>query len=387
MAVPLKYNLRSLLVRRISTAMTAGGIALVVSVFVIVMAMVAGLGSAITDTATPDNLVVLRRGATTETYSAMSLAQFDALKFLPQIRRDAQGNPMASPELPVQTLLQRRGGGSDNVVFRGVLPVALAVHDQVHLIAGRMFRPGLNEVMVGAALVNRYKDCALGATLRFGRGTWKVVGIFAAGGSSFESEVWGDIHNVQDEARRGAYYACVRLKLIPGADVATLTQRIADDPRINLQAQTESDYYKDEAVVARQLRALMMVVAIIMAIGAVFGAMNTMYAAVAARTAEIGTLRALGFGPGSVMTSFLLESLMLALAAGAIGVVLAMPINGFSTTFGNFVTFSTLAFSFRVTPTIVLEAIAFAALMGLLGGWLPARQAMRLRVVDALRRV
>jgi putative ABC transport system permease protein len=387
MAVPLKYNLRSLLVRRISTAMTAGGIALVVAVFVIVMAMVAGLGSAITETGTPDNLVVLRRGATTETYSAMSLAQFDALKFLPQIRRDAQGNPMASPELPVQTLLERRGGGSDNVVFRGVLPVALAVHDQVHLIAGRMFRPGLNEVIVGTGLVNRYKDCALGAMLRFGRGVWKVVGIFAADGNSFESEVWGDIHNVQDEARRGAYYACARLKLIPGADVATLTRRIADDPRINLQAQTESDYYKDEAVVARQLRALVMVVATIMAIGAVFGAMNTMYATVAARTAEMATLRALGFGPGSVMASFLLESLMLALAAGAIGVVLALPINGFSTTFGNFVTFSTLAFSFRVTPAIVLEAIVFAALMGLLGGWLPARQAMRLQVVDALRRV
>jgi ABC-type lipoprotein release transport system permease subunit len=379
--------MRSLLVRRISTAMTAGGIALVVAVFVIVMAMVAGLGSAITDTGIPDNLVVLRRGATTETYSAMSLAQFDALKFLPQIRRDAQGNPMASPELPVQTLLERRGGGSDNVVFRGVLPVALAVHDQVHLIAGRMFRPGLNEVMVGAGLVNRYRDCVLGATLGFGRGTWKVVGIFAAGGSSFESEVWGDIHNVQDEARRGAYYSCARLKLISGADVAALTRRIADDPRINLQAQTESDYYKDEAVVARQLRALMMVVATIMAIGAVFGAMNTMYAAIAARTGEIGTLRALGFGPGAVMASFLLESLVLALAAGAIGVVLAIPINGFSTTFGNFVTFSTLAFSFRVTPAIVLEAIVFAALMGLLGGWLPARQAMRLQVVDALRRV
>ena len=235
------------------------------------------------------------------------------------------------------------------MVFRGVLPVALAVHDQVH-IAGRMFRPGLNEVIVGAGLVNRYRDCALGATLGFGRGTWKVVGIFAAGGSSFESEVWGDMHNVQDETQRGAYYACARLKLMPGADVAALTRRIADDPRINLQAQTESDYYKDQTVVARQLRALMMVVAMIMAIGAIFAAMNTMYAAVSARTAEIGTLRALGFGPGSVMVSFLLESLMLALAAGAIGVILAMPINGFSTTFGNSVTFSTLAFSFRMTP-------------------------------------
>ena len=387
MAVPLKYNLRSLLVRRVSTAMTAGGIALVVAVFVIVMAMVTGLGAAIGDTGSPDNLIVLRRGATTETYSAMDLDQFDALKFLPQIRHDAAGNPMASPELPVQTLLERQGGGRDNVVFRGVLPVALEVHDQVHIVNGRMFQPGLNEVVVGTGLVNRYKDCALGATLHFGRGAWKVVGIFAAGGSAFESEVWGDLHAVQDEARRGAYYACARLKLIAGADVAALTRRIADDPRINLQAQTESDYYKDEAVVARQLRVLMTVVAAVMAVGAIFGAMNTMYAAVSTRTAEIGTLRALGFGPGSVMASFLLESLMLALAGGVVGVILAMPINGFSTTFGNYITFSTMAFSFRVTAAIVVEALAFAALMGLLGGWLPARTAMRLSVVDALRRV
>ena len=387
MAVPLKYNVRSLLVRRVSTAMTGGGIALVVAVFVIVMAMVTGLGAAIGDTGSPDNLIVLRRGATTETYSAMSLDQFDAMKFLPQIRHDAAGNPMASPELPVQTLLERQGGGRDNVVFRGVLPVALEVHDQVHIVSGRMFRPGLNEVIVGTGLVNRYADCALGATLHFGRGTWKVVGIFAAGGSAFESEVWGDLHSVQDEARRGAYYACARLKLIPGADVAALIRRIADDPRINLQAETESDYYQDEAVVARQLRVLMMVVAIVMAVGAVFGAMNTMYAAVSTRTAEIGTLRALGFGPGSVMVSFLLESLVLALAGGVVGVILAMPINGFSTTFGNYVTFSTMAFSFRVTLAIVVEALIFAALMGLLGGWLPARTAMRLSVVDALRRV
>ncbi len=386
MAIPLKYNLRSLLVRRVSTAMTAGGIALVVAVFVIVMAMVTGIAAAITDTGSSDNLVVLRRGSTTETYSVMTLEQFDALKFLPQVRRDAAGNPLASPELPVQTLLERSGGGSDNVVFRGVLPVALEVHDGVRLVAGRMFRPGVNEVIVGKGLVGRYRDCTLGSTLHFGRGTWQVVGIFAAGGSSFESEIWADIHNVQDEARRGAYYASARLKLVPGADVAALTRRIADDPRINLQAETEAEYYKDEAVVARQLRALVMVVAVIMAIGAVFGGMNTMYAAVAARGTEIGTLRALGFAPGAIMTSFLLESAMLALAGGLIGIVLALPIDGFSTTFGNFVTFSTLAFSFRVTPAIVVEALAFAIVMGVLGGWLPAWQAMRLRVVDAHRR-
>jgi putative ABC transport system permease protein len=317
----------------------------------------------------------------------MTLDQFNALRFLPQIRRDAAGNPLASPELPVQTALQRATGGSDYIVFRGVLPIALEVHDQVHIIAGRMFRPGTSEIIVGKSLPARYANCALGSRLHFGRGTWQVVGIFDARGSSFESEIWGDVHNVQDEAQRGAYYACARLKLAPGANESALVQRIADDPRINLEAQSEPEYYSDEAVVANQLRHLVLVVAVIMGIGAIFGAMNTMYAAVAARTVEIATLRALGFAPGAVMFSFLAESIVLALAAGALGVLLALPINGFSTTFLNFATFSTLAFSFRLSPAIILGAFVFAALMGLVGGWLPARQAMRLTVVDALRHV
>jgi ABC-type lipoprotein release transport system permease subunit len=386
-AIPLKYNVRSLLVRRISTAMTGGGIALVVAVFVIVMALVAGLNSAISDTGDPDNLIVLRKGATTETYSALQIDQFDALKFLPQIRREPDGSVDASPELPVQALMERIGGGRDNIVVRGVLPVALKVHQKVHITEGRMFNPSVNEVVVGKGLIGHYKNMALGSTLHFGRGNWRVVGIMAADGGSFESEVWGDIHNVQDDAQRGAYYADARIKLAPGADSVALINRLADDPRINLQGQTERDYYKDQAVVANQMRVLGMIVAVIMAIGAIFGAMNTMYAAVSSRTTEIGTLRALGFAPFAVMTSFLLESMVLAVAAGAIGIILAMPIDGLSTTFGNFVTFSTLAFSFHVTFAIVIEALIFAAVMGVVGGWLPARQAMKMPVVDALRSV
>ena len=387
MAIPLKYNVRSLLVRRISTAMTGGGIALVVAVFVIVMALVAGLKSAISDTGSPDNIIVLRRGSTTETYSQIQLAQFDAMKFLPQIRREPNGEVDASPELPVQALMERVGGGRDNIVIRGVMPIALKVHDKVRIIEGRMFNPSVNEVIVGKGLASSYKNCTLGSTLRFGRGNWKVVGIMAADGGSFESEVWGDIHNVQDDAQRGAYYADVRMKLAPGADRDALIRRLADDPQINLQGETEADYYKDQAVVANQMRTLGMIVAVIMAIGAIFGAMNTMYAAVSSRTTEIGTLRALGFAPSAVMGSFLLESTVLAIAGGLLGIVLAMPINGLSTTFGNFVTFSTLAFSFRVTFAIVIEALIFAAVMGFIGGWLPARQAMKMAVVDALRSV
>jgi putative ABC transport system permease protein len=248
MAIPLKYNLRSLLVRRVSTAMTAGGIALVVAVFVVVMAMVAGISAVIMDSGVPDNMVIVRRGATTETYSLITIDQFNALRFLPGIRRDRAGNPMASPELPVQTLLQRSTGERENVVFRGVLAIALEVHQQVHIIAGRMFRPGLNEIIVGRGLVGHYANCRLGESLHFGRGIWRVVGIFEARGSSFESEIWGDIHSVQDEARRGAYYACARIKLAPGADSAAFVERVANDPRINLLAQSEQNYYSEEAM-------------------------------------------------------------------------------------------------------------------------------------------
>jgi ABC-type lipoprotein release transport system permease subunit len=385
MAIPLKYNLRSLLVRRVSTAMTIGGIALVVVVFVIVMAMVAGLDAAIEEAGSPDNMVVLRRGATTETVSGFSIAQFEALKYLAAIRRTPAGDPYASPELPVQALMARLDGHRDNVVLRGVQPIALMVHDQVHVIEGRMFEPGLNEVIVGRALVSRYRNCAVGATLHVGRGAWKVVGIFAASGSSFESEVWGDVYQVLRDTQRGNYYAVVRLKLAPGADGAALIRRIADDPQINLQAESETDYYHDQTVTADHMRQLGTIMAVIMAIGAIFAAMNTMYAAVSSRTTEIGTLRALGFSRGAVMVSFLIESVILASVAGVIGVFLSLPINGISATFANTVTFSTMAFSFRVTIAIVIQSLTFAALMGLLGGLLPARQAMRMSVVDALR--
>ena len=368
--------------------MTGGGIALVVAVFVVVMAMVAGLASSITEAGSPDNLIVLRKGATTETYSNMTLDQFDTLKFLPGIKHDADGQPYASPELPVQVLLESNQGARDNIVIRGVLPVAQKVHDKLHHRRGALVQSerARGDGRQGPAS-DAIKIAAVGSTLHFGRGDWKVVGMFEAGGSSFESEVWADIHDVQADSQRGAYYAIARLKLAPGADDKALINRIADDPRINLQAEPEAQYYKDQSVVANQLRLLGMIVAVIMGVGAIFAAMNTMYASVSARTSEIGTLRALGFTPGAVLGSFLLESLMLASLAGIAGVILALPINGFSTSFGNFMTFSTLSFNFRVTWMIVIEAMVFAALMGTFGGWLPARQAMRLSVVNALRRI
>jgi ABC-type antimicrobial peptide transport system permease subunit len=267
-----------------------------------------------------------------------------------------------------------------------MLSVGFAVHEQTHLISGRMFTPGRSEIIIGRALVGRYPGCSLGSSLHFGRRSWTVVGVFDAGGSAFESEVWGDVHSLQEDANRGTVFNSVRLKLAPGADPAALIQRIAGDPRINLQAETESDYYREQSVVANQVRVLGMLVAGIMGFGAVFAAMNTMYAAVSARTTEIATLRALGFRPTAIMTSFLIESLVLTLTAGFVGVLLAMPINLFSTSFNAGLTSATLEFDFRVTFAIVIQALLFAAVMGVAGGWLPARRAMQMSVAAALRR-
>jgi putative ABC transport system permease protein len=386
MAIPLKYNRRSLLVRRVSNAMTGGGITLVVAVFVIVMAMVAGLSRAIRQSGSDDNLIVLSRGSTTETGSSLNLDQFDALKFLTGIRSDAAGNPLASPEMSEQILMPSRSGSLDNLAVRGILPSGLAVHDQVRIASGRMLAPGLSEVIIGKGLVGRYPGCNLGSSLRFGRRSWSVVGIFEADGSSFESEVWGDVHSIQEDANRGPLFNSIRLKLASGTDTTALIQRIADDPRINLQAETETDYYREQSAVANQVRVLGMLVAGIMAFGAIFAAMNTMYAAVSARTTEIGTLRALGFRPAAILTSFLFESLVLALAAGLVGVVLALPVNLVSTSFNAGITAPTLDFSFRVTMAVVIQALLFAALIGIVGGWLPARRAMKMSVAAALRR-
>src|SRR6266478_1025634 len=291
MAIPFKYNRRSLLIRRVSNSMTVGAIAIVVGVFVAAMAIVGGLDSAIKDSSSPDNMILIGRGADSEANSFITLDQLD------------------------------------NLPIRGVLPVSTQTHEKVRIIAGRMFAPGLNEVIIGKLILNRYPGCSLGADLKVGRRIWKVVGVFESGGSSFESEVWGDLHSLQEDSRRGSSFNSIRLKLVPGADVHSLIQRCADDPRINLQAKTESEYYKEQSGIAANLRALGLLVAGIMAFAAIFAAMNTMYAAVAARTTEIGTLRALGFSPLAIMTSFLAESSALAFAAGIIGVILALPVN------------------------------------------------------------
>jgi putative ABC transport system permease protein len=386
MAVPFKYNWKSLFVRRVSNAMTAGGIALVVAVFVVAMAMVAGLDSTIKDTSSPDTMIILSKGVDSELTSRITLDQLDALKFLPSIKRDGTGNPLVSPELAEQIFMSGAGNSLDNLPIRGALPESLKVHDKIRIVSGRMLQPGLNEVIIGKLIVNQYPGCSLDSDLVLGRRTWKVVGVFESGGGSFESEVWADLHSLQDDSLRNSSFNSIRFKLAPDADVASLVQRMADDPRINLETKTEADYYKEQSAYAARLRIVGLVVAGIMALAAIFAAMNTMYAAVSARTSEIGTLRALGFGPAAIMTSFLVESSLLAFVAGIIGVILALPVNGLSTKFNGVLSAPTLAFNLQITSGIVIQALAFAVIIGLAGGWLPARQAMRVSVVNALRR-
>src|SRR5712691_10394338 len=226
--------------------MTVGAIAIVVGVFVASMAIVGGLDSAIKDSGSPDTMILIGPGADSEANSFITLDQLDALKFLPAIKRDDAGNPHVSPELAEQVFMPA-GDTLDNLPIRGVQPVSAQIHERVRIIAGRMFAPGLNEVIIGKLLVNRYPGCSLGADLRVGRRTWKVVGVFESGGSSFESEVWADLHSLQEDSRRGSSFNSIRFKLVPGSDIQSLVQRIADDPRINLLAETESEYYKEQS--------------------------------------------------------------------------------------------------------------------------------------------
>src|SRR3989441_2097464 len=348
MAIPFKYNRRSLLIRRVSNSMTVGAIAIVVGVFVAGMAIVGGLDSAIKDSSSPDNMILIGRGADSEANSFITLDQLDALKFLPAIKRDGAGNPLVSPELTEQVFMPA-GDTLDNLPIRGVLPVSAQIHEKVRMIAGRMFTPGLNEVIIGKLILNQYPGCSLGENLKVGRRIWKVVGVFECGGSSFESEVWSDLHSLQEDSRRSSTFGSIRLKLVAGADVDSVIQRCADDPRIKLQAKTESEYYKEQSGIAEKLRVLGLLVAGIMAFAAICAAMNTMYAAVSARTTEIGTLRALGFSPLAIMTSFLAESSALAFAAGIIGVILPLPGHGISTKFDGRAVFApTPAFKFYI---------------------------------------
>jgi len=390
MAIPLAYPVRSLLVRKWTSVFTAGGVALVVTATVLLLTLVGGLQRMLASSGEPNNVVVLRKGSTNDGVSQVTRDAALALRTMPGVARRADGEPLASFELVNQPFMITRGGGREIVLIRGVEPVAFDVHRAAHLVQGRMFRPHVGEVVVGVGVRGRYVGASLGGEIEFGRRTWKVVGVFDSGGKAFDSEIWADVADVQDDTRR-SNYSGVRLTLDPGTDFGTLKQRIEGDGRFTLEAKPETDYYREQADTTQTLYVLVVTLAVIMAIGAVFGALNTMYAAVASRTAEIGTLRALGFGRGAILRSFLGESLVLAgagfLAGSALAALGVLAVNTLlSGVQFSMMTFSVATVLLHLTPGSLLAGFVIAGLIGLVGGLAPAWRAARLRVVDALHR-
>ncbi len=385
--IPLAYNLRNLAVRRAMTLMTAGGIALVVAVLVLTLALAAGFQAALVGTGRADNAVCLRGGSTSELTSAVGRAAARVIEADPGVARLPGGEALAVPELVVLVNLPRRGdpAASSNVTVRGLDARALALRPEVRLVAGRMFREGADEVIAGRPLGRRFAHCALGEQVRLGNRQWRVVGQFEAGGSGFESEIWGDRESLLPVFDR-LNFQSVTLRLADPARLAELEARLEADPRLNVEVQRESAYYAAQsAQLASVIRVLGFFLVAVMAAGAVFGALNTMYASIGARTREIAMLLALGFTPGQVRLSFVLEAVLLCLLGGVLGCLLALPVHGVSTGTTNWATFSEVAFQFRITPGILAAGLAAAAVLGLVGGWFPARLAARQPVAAALR--
>ncbi|PYQ49492.1 MAG: ABC transporter permease [Acidobacteria bacterium] len=386
MALPLSYNVRNVRNRWQVTLLAVSGIALVVAVFTVLMAMSEGFAIALRATGRPGNAMIFQRGSGSELSSWVPLDQRNMIAVRDEVARGADGQPLASPEDVVVTMKPKKNGEPTNISVRGVTPRAFEVRSGIKIVQGRNFTPGLYEVIVGDKIANRVQGLDIGSAVKLQKHDWKVVGIFSSQGSAFESEIWGDaeVMGVDFGRTGGSNAMAVRLK--PGAEVASLDRWIRSNPQMQLQAVSEKKYYDDQAgPLAKILRILATSVAIIMGVGAVFGAMNTMYAIVAARTREIGTLRALGFSRRAILFSFVVESVTLALVGGAIGCLLAFPMNGYSTGTGQTQSFSEIAFAFRITPNIVGTAVAFAVIMGFIGGLLPAVRAAKLPITAALR--
>jgi len=391
MALPLGYPLRNLAHRRARTLITVGVVALVVVATTLLLGLVSSLRRTLVSTGDARNLIVLRKGSNNDGSSQLPLEAYQALRFFEGIAQDERGQPLVSPEIVVQPFFHRAGGGRENVLVRGIEPAAFAVHREVHVAEGRAPTPGTLEALVGRGIAMRYPEVGVGKQLRFGRGSWTVVGILEAEGSSFESEVWVDARLLAADAKRSLPYSGFRLRAADGADLAALARRIDQDPRWALEAQPETEYYAEQAESARTLFVIVLFVAVMAGFGASFGAANAMYASVQARTAEIGTLRAIGFSRVDVLTTFLVESVATSLlgflVGGTIAVVAAFVLSsalggiGFGAS-----TFTTNVITLRVSPSDLGFAALFAVLIGLGGGLMPAWRAARLRPIDALRR-
>ena len=382
-----KFGLLSLPQRRGAVAATVVGIAGVVAVLVGVLSIAAGFQQALTVSGSPNGAIVLRSGADSEMVSGLSHDETRLIADAPGVARSADG-PLASAELFVIIDLPKRATGTDaNVPLRGVEQAALAVRDHLKIVRGRMFDWGKDEVIVGEGAVQEFAGLDIGSKIKVGRYEWPVVGVFSANGAVAESEIWTDAKVLQDAYNRGDSFQSVSVKLNSPAAFQQFKDSLTSNPQLSVQVSRLSDYYAQQSeTMTRLITTLGYWIAFLMAVGAVFGALNTMYSAVAARTREIATLRALGFGGGAVVVSLMLESLFLALAGGALGGGLAyLAFNNFHTSTMNFQSFSQVAFAFQVTPELLARGISWAALIGLIGGLFPALRAARLPIASALR--
>jgi putative ABC transport system permease protein len=386
MAIPLSYNLRNLAVRKTTTLMTALGIALTVAVLVGVLALVEGLRTSFVATGHPLNVLVLRRGSTAELSSNFNRTSYQDLRPLAGIARSASGEPLASLEMVTVILLDREANaGSINITLRGLAPVGFELREGLRLVQGRMFQPGRREVVAGKAIADRYPEARVGRKLTFGRGEWEVVGVMDGGRSAYNSEMFVDLNQVAGDYNRPSVLSSALVRAADEAAMQALINRLEGDPRFNVMAQTERSYYAQQTSSALPIQILGYFIAAVMAIGSSFAAMNTMYAAVSRRGAEIGTLRVLGFSRGGILVSFLVESLLLSALGGVLGCLLVLPLNNISTGIGSFVTFAEIVFNFRVTPALMAAGVGFALLMGAVGGVFPARLAANKEILNALR--
>ena len=386
MAIPLRYSLRNLRARKLTTALTAGGMALVVFVFAAVLMLDAGLREALVATGQYDNIVATRRAAGTEIQSIVDREQAAIVMSQPEIAIGASGARVASREVVVLIALpQRVSGVPTNVGIRGLEPAGLALRPQVRMTAGRMFRAGAAEVVVGKSIAERFDDARMGGRLRFGGRTWVVVGVYNAGGSAFDSEIWADSDQLMQSFRRMAYSSVVA-RLADPRTYETLKTRLEGDPRLTLDVKHERTFYEEQSqTLSNFIRYLGITLSVIFSVGAMVGAMITMYASVANRTAEIGTLRALGFRRRSILAAFLFEAVLIAFIGCVLGLALASAMQLVHVSTLNWDSFSEISFRFMLTPGIVLRTLAFAMAMGVIGGLLPALRAARLEIVDALR--
>lgn len=386
MAIPISYNIRNLKLRKGLTIMTALGIALTVTTAIFLMALLAGLHRAFVSSGSPLNVLVMRKGSTAELSGGFDAEALPVLKTLPGIAKDSHGEPMVSGEWVVAIVLPRTdGSGETNVIVRGMMPDGLELRQGVKLVAGRWFQPGQREVVVSESIHKRFAHADVGDTLQFGKGPWKVVGIFNAGGTAYDSEIWGDVNQMSSDFDRQGAFGSAYLRATDPVSADALVHRVSDDQRLKLEGMLETDYYAKQTSSGNVIKFIGWIVAIIMAIGSSFAAMNTMYAAVAYRSREIATLRVIGFTRPSILTSFVFESVLLSILGAVVGILLMLPFNGMTTGTQNQVTFSEVVFSLRMTPEVIGLAVLFAIVMGLLGGMAPAWHASRREILAALR--